>query len=50
MVTYMHASLRRDLSTGTQCAVKLFKRPVDPEVAQQLVQGINIQCETQPRS
>ena len=38
--------LRRDLSTGTQVAVKLFKRPVDPEVAHQLVQGINIQCVT----
>ena len=30
--------------TGKQIAVKLFKRPVDPEVAHQLVQGINIQC------
>ena len=39
------AWLRRDLSTGQQCAVKLFKRPVDPEVAHQLVQGINIQCD-----
>ena len=37
-------SLRRDLSTGKQCAVKLFKRPVDADVAHQLVQGINIQC------
>ena len=36
--------VRRDLMTGKQVAVKVFKRPVDPEVAYQLVQGINIQC------
>ena len=37
--------LCRDLSHGGKVAVKLFKRPLEPELVPQVVQGIAIQSE-----